>query len=207
MSARIVFAAIAVLASALILLPVMAAGRGPASGIPAPRADGVTDMLTSPARLYLSSLFKPGGPHQPTTEPATAEPYPTATPASYGSGLPIVVQKSPVDPADWVVDPLTIQDVQIAGDRLTLSVRHGGGCRTHDNYLVAAKTFMESNPVQSDVLLTHDAHGDLCRALIHRDLAFDLGPLKRAFQEAYGQVEGTIVLRIRGWDRPVSYDF
>ena len=45
---------------------------------------------------------------------------------------------------------------------------------------------MESQPVQTRALLSHDAHGDNCDGLVIRALTFDLRPLKKAYQEAYG---------------------
>lgn len=179
-----------------------------------PLASRRSGLDQPPATATREPTHRPPSPTatlSPTVTPwPTVTPSPTATPDPdpAAPAAPIVIVRGPVDPADWVVDPLTVQDVRIADDRLTVRARHGGGCRGHDFYLVAAKTFMESNPVQSDVLLTHDAHGDLCRAIVAADLVFDLGPLKRAWEEAYGQSGGgTIILRIRGWDPPVTYTF
>jgi hypothetical protein len=150
----------------------------------------------------------PASAEPPTVEPPTAEPPETSTPQRpETTAVPIVVMHGPVDPAAWTVDAYTIQKVAIEGDRLAITVRHGGGCRTHDFHLVTSRLFMESNPVQSDLLLTHDGHGDLCRALITAELVFDLGPLKRTYQHVYPNAPGPIILRLRDWSEPVRYEF
>jgi hypothetical protein len=144
----------------------------------------------------------------PTAEPPTAKPpeSPTAPPLET-TAVPIVVMRGPVDPAAWTVDAYAIEKVAIDGDHLVIIVRYGGGCRTHDFHLVTSMLFMESNPVQSDLLLTHDDHGDLCEALITVKRVFNLGPLKRTYQHAYPNAPGPIILRLRGWTEPVRYEF
>jgi hypothetical protein len=66
---------------------------------------------------------------------------------------------------------------------------------------------MESFPLQVDLLLSHDGHGDLCRALITREVAFDLAPLERTAQEGAPDSSGTLILRLRGWADPIRYDY
>jgi hypothetical protein len=53
--------------------------------------------------------------------------------------------------------------------------------------------------------LAHDADGDMCRALISEDLHFDLAPLRRHYQEAYGQGPGVIAFILEGWR--ITYEF
>ncbi len=159
-----------------------------------------------------------------TAQPPTVPPRPTTTPRptvplepSPGPGAtdtpavppdaPIVVVPRAIEPSEWANDAATIQSVVLEGDRLTLTIRHGGGCFEHDEWLVASSWFMESYPPQVDVLLSHDAHGDLCRALITRDVAFDLGPLARKAVEGTANTAGVVLLRIRGWPDLVRYEF
>ena len=94
------------------------------------------------------------------------------------------------------MDPLEILEARIEGDLLHLQVRYGGGCREHDFSLLFSGAFMESEPVQTRVTLAHDAHGDPCRALVGSRLQFDLGPLRRAYQQQYGRRSGTIVVHV-----------
>lgn len=207
--------------SALLIAAVLLAAFTTALATP-----DVARSLSWPA-AYLPAVHR-GAPYQPppsatpartpSTVPASAEP-PTVEPATPGppetstpphpetTAVPVVVMSGPVDPAVWTVDAYTIQKVAIEGDRLAVTVRHGGGCRTHDFHLVGSRLFMESNPVQSDLLLTHDGHGDLCRALVIAELVLDLGPLKRTYQHAYPNAPGQIILRLRDWTEPVRYEF
>jgi len=94
------------------------------------------------------------------------------------------------------MDPAEILQISVVGDQLHMTVRYGGGCREHVFSLIPSKIFMESLPVQMSVQLAHDAHGDLCRALISQDLVFDLSSIRRAYQNAYGSDSGVVSLRI-----------
>lgn len=80
-------------------------------------------------------------------------------------------------------DHAEIVDASISGDLLSVTLNHGGGCTEHSYGLVNAGVFLESLPPQTHVTITHDAHGDNCRALVEKRLEFDLGPLRRLFQE------------------------
>jgi hypothetical protein len=94
------------------------------------------------------------------------------------------------------MDPAEILRAEIAGDELRLDVQYGGGCAQHHLSLLHEGVFLESNPVQARLHLAHDAQGDRCRALIGRSLAFDLTPLKRAYQSSYQTSRGVIILHV-----------
>jgi hypothetical protein len=106
----------------------------------------------------------------------------------------------------WPADALEFLDVRIRGDTLVAEVRYGGGCREHRFALVFGDVFMESDPVQVRGMLSHDADGDLCRALLGRTLRYDLGPLRRAYLSAYGGGGGTVVLN-GNWPGSLRYEF
>lgn len=111
-------------------------------------------------------------------------------------------------PGTWSGDAYTILPVpRVSNDTLHLTVTYGGGCTRHRFALFAERGFMESWPVQSLVVIRHDAGGDLCRALLTRDLRFDLTRLRRAYVQSYGAQHATIILRIRGYPEAVRYDF
>lgn len=120
-------------------------------------------------------------------------------------------------PADWPRDPLDLVDVALEADLLVLQTRYGGGCTLHALDLVAWGGWLESFPVQVNVLLTHDAKGDRCKALVSRTLRFDLTPLAQAYRAAYcpgGAERTTLVLRLAGpWgqdpsaERRIEYTF
>lgn len=99
-------------------------------------------------------------------------------------------------PARLPSDPASVTSAAVHGDSLVLEVTFGGGCARHDFALYASGVWMESFPVQTPVSLAHDAHGDNCRALLSRELRFDLSPLADAYRRAYGG-GGTLVLRLQ----------
>lgn len=103
-------------------------------------------------------------------------------------------------------------DSAVPGDVLTLTVSYSGCCARHDFTLVADNQFQESGPVLLNVHLAHEAHDDPCEAYPTNRYEFDLTPVKRLCQDAYGQNEGVIVIRLMGpapsWRFPNSgYSF
>ncbi len=110
------------------------------------------------------------------------------------------------DIGQWPADALEFQQVRIIGDTLEATVSHSGGCAEHGYALVFADLFLESLPVQMRGLLSHDAKGDPCRALLIRTLRFDLTPLKEHFRASYRVPSGTIIL-IGNWPGRLRYEF
>jgi hypothetical protein len=104
-------------------------------------------------------------------------------------------------------DPLTIESLAIAGDTLIAQVSHGGGCSDHVFRLVISPVFMESFPVQTRARISHNANGDVCRALLRRDLRMSLRPLADAYGAQYGQQTGTVMIYVTGANEPVLYKF
>jgi len=112
--------------------------------------------------------------------------------------LPVIIAWQS-GPEDWPQDPLILREFSLAGPILELQVEYGGGCEPHDHDLVAWGGWMESLPVQVNVLLTHEDHDDPCDALIHRTLRFDLTRLREDYVASYrdgGPGPTTIVLRL-----------
>lgn len=108
----------------------------------------------------------------------------------------------------WPADPFTIDAARIdATDTLRLEIEHGGGCATHRFRLLIGQAFMESEPVQVRARLSHDAAGDVCRALVRPIRRIDLSPLREAYQRAYGVTSGRIVIHLAGAPGPILYAF
>ena len=82
-------------------------------------------------------------------------------------------------PGLWPRDAFQIQEAGVASDLLQVELSYGGGCRTHDVKGVAWGGWMESNPVQVRLFLSHEDFDDPCDAWITEDRRFDLGPLKK----------------------------
>ena len=81
-------------------------------------------------------------------------------------------------------DPFTFgsftsnKSYELDKDMLKLFVQYSGGCEDHEFLLIGPNGFLESMPVQINVLLSHNANNDLCEAYLSEELMFDLKPLK-----------------------------
>jgi hypothetical protein len=104
-------------------------------------------------------------------------------------------------------DNVTFNQISLNGDRLIIDLSYGGGCRDHIFSLIGENVFMESNPVRTNVVLSHDANDDPCEAWLTEELYFDLSPLKEAYQEAYSMSSGSIILLLEGVESEILYEF
>jgi len=121
-----------------------------------------------------------------------------------GSFQDIIIDDSLYQTAPW--DPLTINNVQLQNNFLKFNVSYGGGCEEHEYQLIAT-SFMESYPVQVNVLLSHEDNDDPCDMWVTETLIFNILPLKKSFQSLYHEESDTIVMNIEGWSEPIHYDF
>lgn len=124
-----------------------------------------------------------------------------------GNEIPIVRLVSDLNSDDLPRSPVAIQEVRLDGDFLHLEVSYSGGCEAHELELVASRHFMESYPVQTTLLLTHDANRDYCEALIICNLTYDLSSIKELYQQMYQQTSGTVILRLNNWSENLNYTF
>ena len=108
--------------------------------------------------------------------------------------------------SDYQNDSYVFNNVELDGDILTIEVEYGGGCKEHIFSLFGSPGFMKSNPVQTDIMLSHDSNNDACKALITEKIVFNLTPLKEVWQQMYGE-SGTIIIHLQGFSEPISYDF
>lgn len=109
-----------------------------------------------------------------------------ATVQGLASGiLPIIVDFD-TDPSQWPGDAFHIQEASIHGHTLQIRLSYGGGCRTHDVKVISWGGWMESDPVQNRLFLSHEDFDDPCDAWITKDYTFDLIPLKIAYEGSYG---------------------
>lgn len=110
-------------------------------------------------------------------------------------------------PPDVPTDAVDILDATVQGDALVVDVGYSGGCETH--YLGACwnGSFLESNPVQIQTFIAHEANGDTCEAYPQQQLTFDLAGLADAYADAYQTTTGTILINLEGWMDQLQYDF
>ena len=101
----------------------------------------------------------------------------------------------------WTNDPYVIETdrddgLVIDGDTLTVTVSYSGGCEEHDFALVTAGEFRDSHPVELEVILAHDAHGDRCRAYPTETRHFDLTPIRALYRTVYQTDTGSVLLNL-----------
>ncbi|MFX0122096.1 MAG: hypothetical protein ACFFAE_00530 [Candidatus Hodarchaeota archaeon] len=82
-------------------------------------------------------------------------------------------------------DDVEFAEISFNGDILTIGFTYTGGLSSHVFELIGSGDFAESAPIQTTLVLSHDAQGDSGEALISKELNFDLKPLKEAFLQAY----------------------
>jgi len=70
-------------------------------------------------------------------------------------------------------DPFNILSGEIIDDCLKIKVSYGGGCEKHD-FSLYYEHLPQLSAYSGSLLLSHDANGDLCEALINEFLYFDL---------------------------------
>jgi hypothetical protein len=103
-------------------------------------------------------------------------------------------------------DPITINNIQLYINLLQFNVSYGGGCKEHEFKLMAT-SFMESYPIQVNILLSHEDNDDPCDMWITETLVFSILPLKRSWQQSYNEKSGIIVMNIQGWIESINYEF
>ena len=103
-------------------------------------------------------------------------------------------------------DPFIFDSVKLKEDLFIFKVSYSGGCEEHEFVLIST-SFMESNPVQVNIVLSHEDNDDPCEAWITEEMVFNLLPLKKAWQEQYNKISGTIIINLEGWEKQIAYDF
>lgn len=97
-------------------------------------------------------------------------------------------------PTEIMLDPFELNEVEIDGDILMLSVSYSGGCESHDFWLfMSPPVFLESYPVQANLYLRHDGHNDACEAYITEEISFDVNRIRDLYYEFYGGYDDIIL--------------
>ena len=146
--------------------------------------------LTAPDTLFSTAIFSPGGTtNRPAGIPCYAltvervEPYPqdfdgialdkyrfyARVDVVECNGIAVQdispVQFSELPAAQLQRDAFDLNSVNLNSNILTVNVSRGGGCTEHEYILYMNPVFMESNPVQANLYLYHNAYNDYCDAL------------------------------------------
>jgi len=97
-------------------------------------------------------------------------------PTQTNNSDPIVVNPVKVY-ANYIMeknDPYTLLGTRISGDTIFFNVQYGGGCEEHQFTLNTTGAWIKSMPPQLYLYLEHRANNDRCRALLTKEIAFDL---------------------------------
>jgi hypothetical protein len=70
-------------------------------------------------------------------------------------------------------DELRLQEVAVEGGMVRLTVQHGGGCEQHTYAACWDGFFDDSLPGRAALVIHHDANGDMCDALLTREVLID----------------------------------
>lgn len=89
------------------------------------------------------------------------------------------------------VDGFDIDSTAVVTDTLLVYVNYCGGCKEHDFFLFGSTAWGESDPPVMWMVIIHDGHWDMCKALIHKTLRFDLSPI-RDWQGGSGTVKVSV---------------
>jgi len=90
-------------------------------------------------------------------------------------------------------DAAKINWLSLGNNILTIDIAYQGDCQAHTFELYAWTAFLESNPQQGVLFLSHDSHGDTCTENVEQELSFDLTPLN---QERTDPRDHPLLLRI-----------
>jgi hypothetical protein len=97
-------------------------------------------------------------------------------------------------------DPFTLLDARVEGDSLLVRLQFGGGFREHRFGLFSVGPATKSLPRQQSLLMMHDSKGDMGRALITEDRAFDLKPYRDPLHHV-------VMIRLDGWPDGLDYTY
>ena len=106
-----------------------------------------------------------------------------------------IVLANKSNPDRWKKDTRFITKSKIEKNNLFLTITYSGGCKEHTFELVAWNYFIvKPNGIDAHILLSHDSRSDSCKALIKKELCFDLSPLNSEYYNLFQSTSGTIVL-------------
>jgi len=96
-------------------------------------------------------------------------------------------------------DFFTIDNIEVVNQDLVIDVSYSGGCEKHNFTLSWDEKFMESRPVQTRLILNHDANNDSCKAIKYETLRYDIYPLIEKYIKVYGD-DSKLVINVNDKD-------
>jgi hypothetical protein len=99
-------------------------------------------------------------------------------------------------------DHYNIISAEIEGVLLFITVEYSGGCAHHTFEFVGNRATSKSIPPQRSVMLFHENGGDMCEAMVTRNIEIDISEL------AMKQEKGNeIILNLEGYNEPLKFVF
>ena len=120
--------------------------------------------------------------------------------------IEIIACEAPSPEAEDEPEQEGVESLRIEGDRLLFDVAYSGGCVEH-TFPGCFTQFQESNPVQTQIIISHVSEEDVCRGYFEEERSIDLSPLKAAYMESYRTDTGTIILKVVGSSTTLDYSF
>lgn len=160
---------------------------------------GLYTILATPPPTFAPVHFTTPNPLQVVIAPAENGKLESFDAADFGIANDIGDQPVPIQYADTEAgipqDHWLLVNVGLSGTVLSLNVGFSGCGPDHPLALYWVGPFMESNPVQARLVLSHDSRGEACDAYFTRLVATDLTPIRTAYRRQYGQ-SGPILLNL-----------
>jgi len=104
-------------------------------------------------------------------------------------------------PKDSVLSTV-IDTAYIDGNTMTIKVHYGGGCGEHFFALEGNQAISKSLPPIRTITLSHSGKQDVCKAIVHKTLRFDISDF------AYKKENGSeIFLNLEGYDEQLKYTY
>jgi hypothetical protein len=93
---------------------------------------------------------------------------------------PIILQRVDNTSAysNLAADPFSIMNVKIEDDCLKITLSYSGGCEIHE-FIMTYNELPQFGIYSGTLTLSHNAHGDMCKALITKTIGYDLSPLQK----------------------------
>jgi hypothetical protein len=107
---------------------------------------------------------------------------------------PILIMADSEEMRSSCNDKARIRSISVQQSILIMDVSFGGGCEEHEFSLYSLPAFRRERRIQADLYLSHDGKGDLCKALVHKRLIFNLLPLLEVCNQQFGR--GQVSLRV-----------
>ena len=102
---------------------------------------------------------------------------PTFPTSVSGTSQVLLIEEAPQN--CFPTDAAKITSIALERNILKINVTYQGGCQEHAFGLQGETAFLESNPPQWSLYLSHDAQGDNCTENVEKQLAFDLTPMDK----------------------------